>query len=78
MGRETTRTRFADLTSPGAPGPAPLVARHGVTPLEPADTGHFDLIDPASAAWPVVRDAVLRLADPWAATGGRAGAVQPG
>lgn len=32
----------------------------GVESLEiPAD-GHFDLIDPASAAWPVVLDAVLR------------------
>jgi acetyl esterase/lipase len=33
--------------------------------VEIADCGHFELIDPLSAAWPVVLAAVERLAQPW-------------
>lgn len=35
-------------------------AHPGVELVELAATGHFPVIDPASAAWPAVRDAVLR------------------
>lgn len=33
---------------------------HGAKLIEPPGAGHFDLIDPGSAAWPHVMDA-LRL-----------------
>lgn len=38
-------------------------ARSGVRLVELPGTGHFEVVDPASAAWPAVRDAV------WAALG---------
>jgi acetyl esterase/lipase len=55
--------RYDDTWSPPARAYARKAASRGddVTLIEAAESGHFEMIDPDSSTWPLVRDAAGRL-----------------